>query len=308
MSRSKSITSAAFAVLVVLLAGCGLGAGMTPKHIELTVTQDFGAHPLASTGAPHVVGQETVMSLLRRNYAVSTRFGGGFVQSINSHAGGRQQGHSVDWFYYVNGVEAGKGAADTRVHAGDSVWWDLHDWSQTDDIPAVVGSFPEPFLAGIDGKRLPVRVECADVGAACTLVRARLRALGVPAAVASVGITDEPHSLRVEVGPWSALTRSPILSSIPRGPRASGVYARFAANGQQLVLLDGDGRPTDTLGAGAGLVAATSNMNEPPVWMITGTDVRGVQLAAHALDAAALYSHFALALSAAGAALPLPTP
>ena len=38
-------------------------------------------------------------------------------------------------------------------------------------MPAVVGSFPEPFLNGIGGKRLPVRVECTDVaGSACRTV------------------------------------------------------------------------------------------------------------------------------------------
>ena len=128
------------------------------------------------------------MSLLMRNATVSTRYGGGFVQSIDGSAGGRSGGQPVDWFYYVNGVEAPKGAAATNVHPGDHIWWDLHDWSQTDDVPAVVGSFPEPFLNGIDGKRLPVRVECAAVsGDACRTVSSRLRALGVPAALAAIG-------------------------------------------------------------------------------------------------------------------------
>ena len=124
------------------------------------------------------------MSLLMRNDAVSTRYGGGFVQSIDGLAGGSEGGAPVDWFYYVNGVEAPQGAAATNVHAGDHIWWDRHDWSQTDDIPAVVGSFPEPFLNGVEGKRLPVRVECAAVeGYACRDGRPRGCApLGVPAA------------------------------------------------------------------------------------------------------------------------------
>ena len=56
-----------------------------------------------------------------------------------------------------------QGAASTKVHPGDHIWWDRHDWSQTDHVPAVVGSFPEPFLNGLGGKRLPIDPETVDV-------------------------------------------------------------------------------------------------------------------------------------------------
>src|SRR2546426_4233332 len=101
------------------LAGCGLGAGRAPTAIHLTVTRDFGTAPLRSWRAPHVRGEETVMSLLMRNATVSTRYGGGFVESIDGLSGGQQGGRLVDWFYYVNGIEAPKGAASTKVHGGD---------------------------------------------------------------------------------------------------------------------------------------------------------------------------------------------
>ncbi len=140
---------------LLALAGCGLGPGPTPGGISLSVTQDFGALPVGYAGSPHVSGQETVMSLLMRNYEVKTRYGGGFVESINGHAGGTQAGEPIDWFYYVNGVEAPKGAAETNVRTGDRIWWDLHDWSQTDSIPAVVGSYPRAVRGGIEGKRYP---------------------------------------------------------------------------------------------------------------------------------------------------------
>ena len=134
------------------------------------------------------------MSLLRRNHKVNTRYGGGFVQSIDGHSGGTIGGDSVDWFYFVNGVEASKGAADTSVHRGDHIWWDMHDWSQSDAVPAVVGSFPEPFLHGSGGKRLPVRVECMELnGEACKTVVARIRAAGV---IRLVGFLEASCQLR----------------------------------------------------------------------------------------------------------------
>ncbi len=306
-------------VALCALAGCGLGPGPTPKDVQLTITRDFGARVLYGARAPKVVGQETVMSLLRRNVSVGTRYGGGFVQSIDglsgatqgreSSAGGTQGGEPWDWFYYVNGLQAPKGAAETTVHAGDRVWWDLHDWSQTETVPAVVGSFPEPFLAGIEGKRLPVRVECAEVsGEACETVVARMRAAGVPAAIAAIGPGDEPETLRVLVGAWPAVRGTPASEAIERGPRASGVYARFAGDGQSLTLLGARGLATRTLTAGAGLVAATRYAQEEPLWVVTGTDGAGVSRAADAFSEAALRDHFALALEAGGAARPLPMP
>jgi hypothetical protein len=297
------------AVLVAAAcAGCGLGPGTAPGGVKLAVTRDFGAHVVGISSSPHIEGQETVMSLLMRNYKVSTRYGGGFVESVDGHSGGTQAGEPVDWFYYVNGVEAGKGAAETNLHAGDRVWWDVHDWSQTDTIPAVVGSFPEPFLAGIEGKRYPLRLECAEPsGAACSEVRERLTALGVPVALAAVSPEEEQLTLRLLVGPYSALGDSLSVHDIGAGPRYSGVYARFSDGGGALELLDPAGRTVRTLGAGAGLVAATRYGTQAPVWVLTGTNAAGVKLAADAFDEASLRNHFALALAGPNLPVPLPT-
>ncbi len=292
------------------LAGCGLGAGATPGGVRLDVTRAFGAQPLRSVRAPRVVGQETVMSLLVRNTSVGTRYGGGFVQSIDGSSGDDEGGRQADWFYYVNGVEAPVGAAETNVHRGDRIWWDLHDWSQTDHIPAVVGSFPEPFLHGLEGLRQPVRVECAQIeGDPCKTVRARLRAAGVSFALAAPGPAgEEPHTLRVLVGTWPQVRGDLGAQNLERGPSASGVYARVASSGRTIALLDARGAAVRTLTGSAGLIAATRYAEEDPEWLITGTDAAGLGLAAHALGEAALHGRFAVALTATGATLPLPLP
>jgi hypothetical protein len=290
-----------------LLAGCGLGPGSAPTGVRLTVSSEFGARVLRQLSAPRVRGRETVISLLLRNNAVKTRYGGGFVQSIDGRAGGQSAGQPIDWFYYVNGVEAPKGAADTVVHGGDRIWWDLHDWSQTQDIPAVVGSFPEPFVHGVAGKRLPVRVECADVqGEPCRTVTARLRAFGVPAAISTIAPGEEPSTLRVLVGPWPTLAGDPAAQGIGRGPAASGVYARPSADGTTLSLLNADGTVVRTLTAGAGLIAATRYAQSAPVWVLTGTDSAGLARAAKAFDPATLRNRFAVALAPSGEALAVP--
>jgi hypothetical protein len=309
--RAPSCSPVPLAAIAALLAlaGCGLGLGSAPKDVRLEVTRDFGARALLLRRAPGVRGHETVMSLLMRNSSVETgeeggfprSDGGGFVRGINGLSGVREGGDPASWFYYVNGVEAGKGAAETQVHAGDRVWWDHHDWSQARATPAVVGSFPQPFLSGLEGKRLPVRVECARLSSgACRTVVARLSALRVPAALAAPSGSGAPQTLRVLVGTFASLSADGSAHQLEQGPRASGVYVRFGPGGSSLALLDAGGHARVTLSAGAGLVAATRRAQDAPVWLITGTDEQGVARAAQALQEGSLHDRFALALSATG--------
>jgi hypothetical protein len=296
----------AFAALaaVVVIGGCGLGPGPGTGGVRLSVTQGFGTDQIGAIKEAQVPGSETVMRMLERHFRVQTRYGGGFVEQIDGRSGSSAQ---RDWFYYVNGVQAPQGAATTSVHRGDRIWFDLHDWSATDSIPAVVGSFPEPFVHGVAGKRLPVTVECAgNLSAACKRVAEVLAKAGVPAASQLLGTGSGPDTLGVVVGTWSEIDSDVAASYIEHGPGASGVYARFAGvNGSSLQLLDPAGRVARTLGAGAGLIAATADSSSVPTWLITGTDVAGVSAAVAAFNQQALHDHFALAVSG-GQELPIP--
>jgi len=172
---------------------------------------------------------------------------------------------------------------------------------------ATVGSFPEPLLHGKSGKRYPVVLECSgDAGAACADVAQRLTDAGVPAARQLLGTGVGQDTLRVFVGPWRELHGDVALDQLDRGPRLSGVPARFAAGGARLDLLDARGATARTLGAGAGLVAATAFAEQAPTWMVTGTDLLGVRAAAGALTAPRLAGHRALALAPGSGDLPLP--
>ncbi len=290
----------ALATLAVALAaagagGCGLGPGAGTSEVNLNVTRDFGARSVRSVTRSHVPGSETVMRMLERSLPVQTRYGGGFVESIGGLAGG---GPHLDWFYYVNGVEAAAGAATTAVHRGDRIWWDLHDWTATDTIPAVVGSFPEPFVHGVGGKRLPVTIECgSDVKAACDRVTATLRAIHVPLASQLIGTGSGSDTIGVVVAPWREVIAEVAASLIAHGPSASGVYARFGGRtGSTLALLDPSARAVTTLGPGAGLIAATRDKLSEPTWFVTGTDSTGVLAASKAFNQAQLHNRFALAV------------
>jgi Domain of unknown function (DUF4430) len=288
----------------VAIAGCGLGAGRGTSDVSLTVTRDFGTEPVGSITQKHVPGSETVMRMLERSFRVSTRNGGGFVESIDGVSGTSSR---HDWFYYVNGIEAPLGAARTSVHKGDRIWWDLHDWSATDSIPAVVGSFPEPFVHGVGGRRYPTTLACAsDVSAACKLVGEALNRIGVPVATEGLGMASGTDSIGVVVGTWRDLSGEVVTDLIEHGPGSSGVYARFAGSGgSALQLLSPTGGVVRTLGAGAGLVAATAESSAAPNWVITGTDPAGVSAAAAALTPDRLHDRFALAVQG-GRDLPVP--
>ena len=247
----------------MLLAGCGVGQTGHQAPATLTVSRDFGARVLREV---QVKDGATVGALVRGE-ARGARF--------------------------VNGVAAD---GDTKVHGGDRVWADAA--APIARSPAVVGSFPEPFLHGIDGKRLPVRIECADArGAACRQVADRLAAYDIPAARGGLQTARAPETLRVLVGPWSALRLDPAVNALERGPRASGVYARIASDGRRIAVLDAAGRTTRTLGAGSGLVAATKRPDDRPTWVVTGTDAAGVASAARAFEEGTLGHRFALAVS-----------
>jgi hypothetical protein len=293
---------------LVAVAGCGFGEGATRGDVTLTVTRDFGGEALHEGIDEETASEgDTVMRLLQERYEVDTRYGGGFVQEIDGIGGGRAEGRRVDWFYYVNGIEAPVGAAERRVSAGERVWWDHHNWEAAQRVPAVVGSFPEPFATGLEGKRFPVRLVCAgEAERSCDEVTTRLEQAGVKAVPRAV-LQQSPGEevLRVLVGPWAELRQDAVARRLERGPAATGVFARPTGPGDAIVLLNADGQPARTLRAGSGLVAATSVEGQAPTWLVTGTDEVGVAAAAAALTEERLEQHFAVAIET-GRDVPLP--
>jgi hypothetical protein len=305
--RGAGFRSAAATALLLCTAlaatGCGLGPGAGLGDVQLTVTRDYGARSLLGT-RDRVTESDTVMRVLDRKARISTRYGGGFVQSVEGLEGGEERGRRYDWFFYVNGVASTVGAADYPLRGGDAVWWDYRDWSATIDVPAVVGSWPQPFVGGYDGRRRPVTVDCLHGGAACGRVRSSLEQAGV-----SVASGSAKGAIRVLVGPWSRLRADRASAQIDEGPAASGVFAEFGRRGHRFYLwgLNEAGSRVRRFAAGAGLVAATRRYEEPPVWIVTGGTPTGVEAAAGMLDSRHLRDHYAVAVEG-GEETPLPVP
>lgn len=134
----------------VALAGC---SGGESGKATLWITRDRGGHVLLAKQVPAGL---TAMQALDRVADIDTRYGGRYVQAIDGVAGSISS--SRDWFYFVNGYEGDRSAAEYRLRPGDVEWWDFRSWRTQLREPVVVGAFPEPFLHGYGGRRLPARV------------------------------------------------------------------------------------------------------------------------------------------------------
>jgi hypothetical protein len=124
-------------LLVLALAGCGGNGGSA----TLWVTRDRGQHVLLVARVPAGL---TAMQALERKANVKTSYGGRFVDAIDGVASARQR----DWFYFVDGVPPSRSAVEVRLHGGDNLWWDYRSWRNPNEVEAVVGAFPQPFLRG----------------------------------------------------------------------------------------------------------------------------------------------------------------
>ena len=284
--------------VVMATAGCGLQTQAGAGAVKVTVTKDFGARQVSSATVADVPTGASAVAVLQRRFSVKV----GPRGTVRAIGGVAASGASARWALYLNGIPVGP---RTRVHGGDRLWWDLEDASARPR--AVVGSFPEPFLHGLGGKRYPTTLECADdVQAACRHVAATLGRAGVAVSSQLLGTGSGQDSLTIVVGTWRDIRPEVAAALIARGPGSSGVFARFLrGRSPALQLLDKRGVPVHRLRPSAGLVAALTQGGAPPTWLLVGTDVAGVSAAARALGAKTLRDDVALAVSGAHD-LPLP--
>jgi hypothetical protein len=283
------ILAAVAAISAAAVAGCGLGPGKDQGDVQLTVSRDYGSKVLLQK-QDSIHESDTVFRVLDRSADVTTRYGGGFVQSIDGLSGTQGAGSSQDWFFYVNGIESPVGATQYDLSGGDRIWWDYRDWSAAMRVPAVVGSWPEPFAHGFQGQHWTVHPVCLVSGPACQVVVDRL---------ASAGVRDPgtgPNAINLEIGTWNSIRRQAPTGLLADGPDQSGVFARFVGERKPLLeLLNQQGQPAGSVGKGGGLIAALREGDGPPVWVVTGTDVKGVEAAAQAFGPA-LRDHYAVAV------------
>jgi hypothetical protein len=301
------VPAAVLAICATAAVGCGLGPGENEGEVELTVTRDYGSEVMVQE-TDSIDESDTVIRVLDRNADVTTRYGGGFIQSIDGLAGGQNGGRRSDWFFYVNGIESPIGSAEYDLSDGDRIWWDYRDWTAAMRVPAAVGSWPEPFVHGFQSERYSTVLFCRRLLAVCNTVRDRLEEIGVEPRVPMDEGPTAPPPVNLIVGVWADVRQTPPTELLTRDPSESGVFARFVGTKRPLLeVLNKEGQPAGSIGKGGGLIAALRPGDEPPTWVVTGTDAKGVAAAASLLGDQ-LRNRYAVATQPGAGPIGVPVP
>lgn len=309
--RPPALPLAAATLLCVAAAGCGLGPGDSEQgEANLRVTRDFGAELVAEATLENPTESDTVVRFLDQHAEIETSYGGNFVDSIDGLAGSTAGGED-DWFFFVNGYYSEIGAGEAKVHAGDRIWWDYRDWQGAYRVPAVVGSFPEPFLNGESGSAAAPAVELECVGPApdaCSTTAAALDDAGIDYEREQLDAPEPAgDALRILVGSWADLRTDPAAVQLERGPATSGVYVTIGPcdGGYRLAVLGADAKPRLRL-ADVGFVAALRRGDDAPTWVVSGTAPEAVGRAAALIGPATLRDRYAVAAGPSGEPLAVP--
>ncbi|MEI6625801.1 MAG: DUF4430 domain-containing protein [Thermoleophilia bacterium] len=246
----------ALLLVAAFVAACGTSKSAPPAAgspgVPIAVTADWGTAAIADgAGTPG-----SVVSATRGVTKIATTYGGRYVSSIGGKAGDGTR----DWIFWINGIEASVGAADVKVSAQDSVWWDLHRWPGRVHVPAVIASWPMPLTRGITGQSSPVT---ADAPLSTALRKAGAN-VTLPAA------TSGPRAL---VGGGAVLLkRDPTWRAAVANPTAAGLTAWIDHKGHVRVW-DAQAQKARLVPTAVAVIVATTDgfgAGDPPVVVVAG--------------------------------------
>ena len=243
---------------------------------RVVATLDFGSQVVLDKYALPEKG-ESALEVLQRVAEVETKYGGGFVVGINGIRS-RYPKERSDWFFYVNGILANVGAGGYKLCPGDVEHWDFHEWGFNAFIPAIIGSFPQPFLSGYGGRVRPtVIVHQTGFREIAEKLRDTLISLGVKEVWLQTTLPGKKHCHLILLGTQKLKP----LRELNRDYKKLGFFFKFEDEGA--VVFDSRGRKARV--ESAGVIQATQNPWSPgeAAWMISGTDEAQVRAAADTL-------------------------
>jgi hypothetical protein len=266
-------------------------ASDTSPLATLVITTDFGKSLVLEETVE--IGEETsALAALQEVALVETKYGGGFVQSINGidseYEGTSKQ--KKDWLFYINGISVRVGAAGYILQTQDVEHWDFRDWSFRQYVPAIIGDFPEPFSHGYKGKVFPTVVTYQDGW--------EEEAGQIAELLAELGVRDVTYRSLAGLSPEKKGTSNLILlgdsefapiQELNEPWHRIGFYCHFEDNLLQTFNAVGD--LVSEYDSNAGLIQATQSIwnssgtgaCENVVWMVTGVDDGGVSAAVDTL-------------------------
>ena len=239
----------------------GRGQGAERRRVVVTARLRRRA-PSARPGSRRRPGGETVMRLLQRNFDVSTRYGGGFVQSIDGLSGG-SRGRPPGRLVLLRQRHRGRPRAPPATQAARR-------------RPRLVGPprlgrrdaragrrrlVPRAVPHGRRGQAPARRRSTAPTtrGAACDEVQAAARRRGRRRSPSSRRSARAAGRRRCACSSARGRLRAdPVAAAHRAGPGRRAACSRASRpTGAAIALLDAAAARRATLGAGGGLVAAT---------------------------------------------------
>jgi len=289
MKRALLILAVLLSLLTAALSACATEtSGYTGSDItvRIVVTQGFGRELMLDETLKLPAGTDA-MNAVRQIADVETAYGGGFVNAIN---GISSDNVKKDWLIYANGISMNSGALDYELQQGDTLHFDFRDWGFRIFIPAIIGSFPEPFLHGFEGKVNPTVIvyEGALAETAADL-ESRLKNLGVTDVdiqhIDNLMDDEKKHSNLIILG----TSNCNLISEVNAVWNRMGFFIRFEGN--DIEVYDSKGEVTARYGPGCGVIEATQSPWNPRgigvcdnvVWVVSGIDEAGVMEAAEIL-------------------------
>jgi hypothetical protein len=256
--------------------------------VQVVVTRDFGRETILDEKVILSV-PTSALEALKQVAQVETAYGGGFVRGINGTSSQFRGAASSkkDWFVFINGMLANTGALDYTLQTGDIMQWDYHTWSFHQSVPAITGSFPQPFSGGYAGQIRPASIVYGeDFREQGNSLKQTLTGSGVQnvklIGIAGLNAKDKQEDNLILIG----AADDSLVIELNRNWRRLGFFAYL--ENSRLVTLTASGQPADTYGAGTGWIQAVQNpwnpngigADENVVWLVTGTDQAGVKAAA----------------------------
>ncbi len=278
-------------IILAVASGCSGGTpqGATPSDggVTLWVTRDFGAAVFFNETVP-LKGNETVLDVLSRHVQVETEYGGGFVNAINglesayTNFSGKDR-QKRDWFYWLNGIQSNVGGGAYYPKAGDSIWWDYHNWQRLTYMPAVVGQYPQPFLSGFGDESTPTYV--LHAGGRKDLAQ-QLEGFLKSQGVKELSVVPLENSLifnrkqiTLVLGTWQQLKTFPAIQDLIKNLNRTGIFVKPTDAGLVALDLNRVGAGIYEKGSAAIVATGTGQGDKTPLWLVIGVDGEGLERA-----------------------------
>lgn len=266
-------------IVIVLISAYHLysSENQNQETISATViiTKNFGREVIQENVLKIPAGS-SALDALKKVAEVETSYGGGFVSSINNMRSGYPD-EKFDWFYYVNGFFANKGASNYIITEGDSIRWDYHNWDSQSQS-AILADYPKHFIKGYGGKRSPtVIIYDAEFFKEATELKKQLNSqYGINATY----IQTEKVSMTEKMSANLIILATPnntIVSELNENYQKIGFFAFFDRN--SIIEIDYKGSPCGQY-SNACMIQITQNIWNPKgnlacenvILVISGTD------------------------------------